>query len=150
VPSFDFDAARRERLAGYDPIQFRLGGEDFVARPAIPFGLIAHHLADPRPLNDKERYEVSVEFIRSCLPDDDSDRLDRALMNPDEPVTEEEPFVVLAFLVGCYVGRPTNPPADSPAGRPKDGGTSKAKLKAASATRGKPRRGGSSTGSKVA
>lgn len=150
MPSFDFDAARRERLAGHDPIEFTLGGEHFVARPAIPFSVIAGHLKDERKLSTFQAYEVAVDFIRGCLEEADHARLDAALSNPEHPVDQKDPMAVIAYLLGCYVNRPTTPSSDSSGGRPTSGGTSKRKATGSTATRGKPRRASSSTGSKVA
>lgn len=150
MPSFDFDAARRERLAGFDPIEFTIGGEHFVARPAIPFAVIAEHLSDTRKLTDRQAYDLAVGFVRSCLEEDDHDRFDQALHSTENPVDKDEPTAVLVYLVGCYVGRPTNPSSDSSPGRAKSGGASKKKPTASSVTRGRRRGGASSTGSKVA
>ena len=79
MPSHDFDAARRERIAGFDPVEFTIGGEHFVARPAIPFAVIAEHLADERMLTTREAYEVAVAFVRGCLEEVDRERFDPTL-----------------------------------------------------------------------
>lgn len=152
MPSVDFDAARRARLADFDPVEFTLGGEHFVARPAIPFSTIAAHLEDTTRYTDLQAYRLAVGYIRDCLHDDDHDRLDRALANRDEPVDKQEPLAVLAYLLGCYVNRPTSPSSDSSDGRPTTGRPSNSKRSATSGSKasGKRQPGSSSAGSRVA
>ena len=150
MPSFDFDAARRERLAGYDPISFTIGGQSFTARPAIPFEKLLRVVRDDEKLPAHEAFHRSLEFIGSCLPKKDRPRLNKALVNEDEPIEEDEAYAVVAYLVGCYLTRPTQPPSDSSGGRPTTGRRSSSTRRNGSAPKGSgaPTPALSSTGSR--
>ncbi len=123
MPSVDFDAARRERLAGGDPIKFKLGGEEFTARPAIPFSAIAKQLADDTPYTDSQTFDIACKWIETeCLLAKDAPRWRKALTNRAQPVGLPDVLMVLNYLMGCYVTRPTRPPAGSSVGRNGTGG----------------------------
>lgn len=150
MPSIDFDAARRERLAGRDPISFKLGGQTFVARPAIPFKKLVRIVTDDQQLNASEAFDRAVDFVRTCLKKGDGPRLARALENDLQPVEEDDVYAVVAYLVGCYGTRPTRPPSGSSAGRRRTGGTSSSTRTAGSGPKasGRSRAGSRSTGSR--
>jgi hypothetical protein len=152
VPTVDFDAARRERLAGADPIEFKLGGQTFTARPAIPFRKLVKVVTDDERLPAAGAFDRAVDFIRSCLKKGDGPRLAKALENDLQPVLEDDVYGVVAFLVGCYTVRPTRPPSGSSDGRRTTGGTSSSTRTAGSGRKasGRSRPASRSTGSKSA
>lgn len=119
MPNLDFDAARRERQAARDPIQFKLGGKTFTCKPAIPFERLLDAMDTEGTVGDLFRH--LVDFVASCLPPDQQDPWRKVVANPKVPVEETDVHAVAAYLTAVYAARPTSPPAGSAAGRRSNG-----------------------------
>lgn len=137
MPTFDFDAARRERLAAYDPVAFKLGGVTFKCKPAIPTEALFLALESEGRHKAGEVFRHACRFVAECLldPAKDGPRWEKALTNRTEPVEEADVYGVVRKLVEVYAGRPTSPSSASSAGRRRNGATSNGKASAHSRTR---------------
>lgn len=123
MASIDFDAARRERIASRNPVEFTLGGVTFRCRPAIAFENLLLAYEDETRRSDSELYRMMCDFVARCLPDDQVERWRAVLVDDDEPVEEDDVKAVVKFLVGRYAARPTSPSNGSSVGRRKGGST---------------------------
>lgn len=143
MPTFDFDAARRERLAKLDPVAFRLGGVTFKCKPTIPFeSLILAMEAESKAKGAAARYRIGCEFVADCLldPTKDRPRWQKVLTNRDEPVTEDDVDPVIQKLVQVYSARPTSPSPASSGGRRTTGASSNGKASGTSRTKAASRK----------
>jgi hypothetical protein len=126
MASVDFDAARRERIAGLDPPAFTLGGMTFTCKPLVPFESLLRIIEFEATV--KDRFRHSCEFIAGCFAEEsDRELWAKVLTNDDDPVGEADVDGVVMFLVGAYSARPTSPSAGSSGGRRRTGGRSKPK-----------------------
>lgn len=140
MPSSDFDAARRERLAAYDPITFRLGGKSFKCKAAIPFESLILAMDLERELPRDELFRHTCGFVAECLADETSrKRWAEVLVNVAEPVESDDVYAVTRWLVGVYAARPTSPSPGSSRGRRPTGASSNGKGSATSRRKASPR-----------
>lgn len=123
MPSHDFDAARRERLAGLDPVTFTLGGVTFACKRSIPFEVLLRTITEERTVSAADLFRFECAFIADCL-DADLDLWEKVLTNPADPVIETDVEGVVRYLVEVYGARPTSPSSGSSAGRKRTGGRS--------------------------
>lgn len=100
-----------------EPIEFHIGGSDFLAIPEAPFGILAELMAGVR--NGQVRINLSDNFVRAVLLDDEQrERWDAVVRNPDYPVPVDTVQSLVDALWDAYTGRPSLPPSGSPDGRP--------------------------------
>lgn len=130
MPTWDFDAARRERLRARDPISFTLGGEQFTCLPVIPLG-VAWALADaPDQAELLQQTTPQVlhglaGLVADMLILGDVDRWWALFQSKEEVIDEDAIYELVQTLTAAYTGRPTSPSIDSSDGRSKSGVGSK-------------------------
>lgn len=140
MSTFDFDAARRERLAAYDPITFTLGGKSFKCKAAIPFESLILAMDLERELPRDALFRHTCGFVAECLADDaNRKRWAGVLVNESEPVEPDDVYAVTRWLVGLYAARPTSPSPGSSRGRRRTGASSNGKGSATSRPKASPR-----------
>jgi hypothetical protein len=119
----DFDSARAATNA--DPIRFKLGGYTFTCLAQAPIGaaLDLARAPEPDPLDPNADVTVLAcnaidTFVQRLLASPrDVKRWQKVLRDRKNPVSSED-LVELAFwLAEEYTARPTQPSADSSAGR---------------------------------
>lgn len=126
MASIDFDAARRERIAGYDPIRFTLGGVTFNCRAAIPFEWLLRVVDDDQATAAANVVRRCAEFVADCI-DGDPARWWAVLVDLDDPVEEADILAVTRHLVTTYTARPTSPSNGRSVGRRTTGSASSSK-----------------------
>lgn len=122
----DFDAARRERARGREPITFRVGGEDFECLAVAPAGpVLDFAAAGNTPVAGRR-------FLLALLRDDDAegdvgssrDRFIELMYRHDDPIDGDAIIEILQWISEVYAGRPTQRSSDSSDGPPLDGPSS--------------------------
>lgn len=125
MPSADFDAARRERQKGYDPVTFTLGGATFRCKRTIGFEVLLRRITDEEAATPATIFRFECGFVADCLDGATArKRWEQVLVNPDEPIEEADVLAVVKYLVGVYAARPTSPSSGSSGGRKRTGGRS--------------------------
>lgn len=119
MPFQDFDAARRERARGNDPVRFRLGGEEFTLLPRPSIFDALELAAAPEPgENILGAVEAIVAFVEALLPDAKArSRWKRLLKRKRDAISAEDLVQLGEWLAEEYSGRPTVPSDDSSPGR---------------------------------
>ncbi len=102
-----------------DPIVFSIAGETFTCKPNLP----AWAVVDLRD-NGLVTATGLIRFLNRVLVPEDRVRFGE-LVASDEVIIETRHLdEIVAWLFEVYTGRPTQPPAASPNGRPTGGNTS--------------------------
>jgi hypothetical protein len=117
MPFQDFDAARRERLRAFEPIQFVLAGKRFtcIAHPVLTdsFALLdAPELLDDGGAPIAAGVRALAEFIERSIASPREQRAFRKLLGRrDDPIDATTIVELGEWLAEQYSGRPTVRPS---------------------------------------
>lgn len=138
MPSRDFDASRRAYHIERDPVSFSLGGEQFEVlldpslgdtfdlydAPEVRFNEDGTVAFDNSNASDLQLVRVLSRFIERSLPLEQRPTFQRALYRV--PATDGYVIIEAAlWIVEQVTTFPTEPPASSSPGRPRNGRRSK-------------------------
>lgn len=112
----DFDAGRADR----EFHRFTLGGENFLAKPSLPFAALQKVLVAKENAGTSGALIKVYEFFDMCLVKNDRQRF-RALLDDedsDQPVEIEVVMDIVEWLVEVYTGKRSGQPPSLESGLP--------------------------------
>lgn len=115
------DFGKTTTLEDFPPITFRLNGEDFTCRSAMPGTMLLDFVRRADSDSGGMAAEAVVEFLSRSLDDADADRFQTMLNDPEVIVQVETLGEIVGWLVEQYTARPTKARSRSSSGRSNGG-----------------------------
>ena len=121
--------ARHKSFAGgteiseFEPLNFSLNGEDFNCHPAIPGAVLLEFVKDADS-GTGDSAKALYNFLSSAMPDEEYEKLQKTLRNPEVIIEIETIGEIVSWLVEEYASRPTQRPENSSNGEQNSGPTS--------------------------
>ncbi len=101
-----------------EDISFKLHGEDFTCRPALPGRVLLDLVAKSGDEdNPSEAAKSITDFFKTVLVKESYERFDALAKDPDRLVDVETLSDIVAWLVEQYSERPTSRPEALPSGQ---------------------------------
>lgn len=99
-----------------EPINFKLLGEEFTARPAIQGRVLLDIVADSDSEDTAKVAAVIPRFFEATLLPESWQRFQELTTDPDRVVTTEKLGEIIGWLVEEYASRPTKESSPSSSG----------------------------------
>lgn len=100
------DFGNTQTLEDYDPLWFKLNGEEFTCRPAMSGAALLTFISEADSESGAAAKSI-VEFLENAIEDGDRDRF-TALINDTDRIVEADQLASIArWLIEQYTARPT-------------------------------------------
>lgn len=120
------DFGKTQSIEDFPPLSFGLNGEEFACKQAISGALLLDFVRRADSDSGGMAAEAIVEFLGQALTEDDAERFDALIKDPERIVEIETLGEIVGWLVEQYTTRPTKARSRSASGRSSAGPTSTA------------------------
>lgn len=103
----DFSSKRKKQS---EPVTFTVEGQDFTAAKSIPGAVLLDFVADADSNDGGRAAGALVQFIENVIVEDDRERFQKLIRDPDIDVDIELLAEICEWLVSEYAARPTDSP----------------------------------------
>ncbi len=122
----DFGSSQILDTSEFEPVTFRLDGENFTCYSVIPGASLLDFVAAADSGDGGRASDSIMRFFAAAMPKDEYARFSEFTGRTDRVTTLETLAEVAAWLVEVYSERPTRLPSDSPDGTSATAPTSEA------------------------
>ncbi len=98
-----FDSGKK--ISEYEELGFELADEEFTCYPAVPGAVFLDYIAEAD--SDGGTGAALYKFLKAAMPEDQYERLNEVLHNPEVIIEIETIAEVVKYLVEEYSSRPT-------------------------------------------
>lgn len=105
------------KITDFEPLTFDLNGNEFKAHPAIPGSVLLEFVRDAGSENGGDSAKALYNFLSSALPDEEYEKLQKVLHDPETIIEIETIGEIVSWLVEEYSSRPTQQPEVSSNGQ---------------------------------
>ena len=100
------------KISEFEPLNFSLNDEKFNCHPAIPGAVLLEFVRDADS-GTGDSAKALYNFLSSAMPDEEYERLQKQLKNPEVIIEIDTIGEIVAWLVEEYSSRPTLRPENS-------------------------------------
>lgn len=100
------------KISEFEPLNFSLNDEEFNCHPAIPGAVLLEFVRDADS-GTGDSAKALYNFLSSAMPDEEYERLQKQLKNPEIIIDIDVIGEIVAWLVEEYSSRPTQRPENS-------------------------------------
>lgn len=112
------------KVVDFEPLEFDLEGESFIAKPAIQGAVLLEFVAAADSDSGGKSAQALYDFFKSVMEPEEYKRFDEYLKNPDMIFDFQVLGDIAGWLVEEYTARPTEQPRSSDDGPSSSGRTS--------------------------
>jgi hypothetical protein len=116
------------KLSDFEPLDFELNGVKFDCKPAIQGSVLLEFVRDADGDSGGDSAKALYSFLSSAMAEEEYNRLQTVLHDPDIIIDIELIGEIVAWLVEEYSARPTTQPEVSSTGQTISGTTSTEEL----------------------
>lgn len=112
----DFGSDQILDTSEYEPVTFRLDGQDFLCYPVLPGSALLEFVSDADSGEGGRASESILRFFKAAMAEDEYERFYTLIKRPDRVTPMEVLADISTWLVEVYSDRPTKLPSASPTG----------------------------------
>ena len=112
----DFGSDQILDTTEYEPIIFRLDGQDFTCYSVLPGTALLEFVSDADSGEGGRASESILRFFKAAMPETEYERFYALIKRPDRVTPMDALADISTWLVEVYAERPTKLPSASPTG----------------------------------
>lgn len=117
MPRFkDFGTGKTD-LSAFEPLSFKLYGDEFHCVPAVQGKFLIDLVASAEDADSAMNLQIITSFFENVLVEESNDRFQALMKDKEKIVTVESLSEIVTWLMSEYTGRPNQQPEDSSPGQ---------------------------------